>query len=73
MVLNDQLRQLALGGTPVEITDGSQTFYLLSKERYDELERIRTLFAEIEEIEFPPYEADDIVDPNRIVDLNRGE
>lgn len=54
MVLNDQQRQLALGGTPVEINDGRQTFYLLSKERYDELERIRTLFAEIEEIESPP-------------------
>lgn len=39
---------------------------LLSKEQYDELERIRTLFAEIEEIEFSPYEADDISDPNVI-------
>lgn len=64
MVLNDQQRQLALGGTPVEITDGSQTFYFLSKEKYDELDRIRTLFAEIEEIEFSPYEADDIADSN---------
>jgi hypothetical protein len=64
MLLNDQQRQLALGGMPVEIIDGSQTFYLLSKEQYDELDRIRTLFAEIEEIEFSPYEADDIADPN---------
>ena len=64
MVLDDQQRQMALGGSPVEITDGSQTFYLLSKEQYEELERIRTLFAEIEEIEFSPYEADDSADPN---------
>lgn len=62
MVFNDQQRQSALNGVPVEITDGAQTFYLLSKERYDELERIRALFGEIEEIEFSPYEADDIVD-----------
>jgi hypothetical protein len=64
MVLNDQERQLMLGGTPVEVIDGSRTFYLLSKEQYDELARIRTLFGEIEEIEFSPYEADDIVGPN---------
>lgn len=64
MVLSDQQRRLAMDGMPVIISDGAQTFYLLSKEQYDELERIRTLFSEIEEIEFSPYEADDILDPN---------
>ncbi|HVA47826.1 MAG TPA: hypothetical protein VNH11_15770 [Pirellulales bacterium] len=64
MMLNDQQRQSALEGNPVEIADGNQTFYLLSKRQYDELQRIRALFGETEEIEFSPYEADDIVDAN---------
>lgn len=64
MTLNDQQRQLALQGSPVEIADGNQTFYLLSKQKYDELQRVRSLLGEIEEIEFSPYEADDIVDSN---------
>lgn len=64
MTFSDQQRRLAMDGMPVKVIDGSQTFYLLSKEHYDELERLRTLFAEIEEIEFSPYEADDIPDPN---------
>ncbi|HEV3003450.1 MAG TPA: hypothetical protein VGX78_03270 [Pirellulales bacterium] len=64
MTLSDHQRQLALEGKPVEIVDGKQTFYLLSKQQYDELQRIRSLFGEIEEIEFSPYEADDIDDPN---------
>ena len=58
MTLNDQQRQSALDGQPVEISDGNQTFYLLSKGQYDELLRIRSLVGEIEEIEFSPYEAD---------------
>lgn len=64
MTLNDQQRQSALEGRPVEIADGDQTFYLLSKQQYDELQRVRSLIGEIEEIEFSPYEADDIVDAN---------
>jgi hypothetical protein len=59
-MLNDQQRQSALEGKPVEIADGKQIFYLLSKQQYDELQRIRSLFGEIEEIEFSPYEADDV-------------
>lgn len=50
-----------MNGTPVVVFDGGQTFYLLSKDQYDELDRIRMLFAEIVEIEFSPYEADDIL------------
>jgi hypothetical protein len=62
MTFNDQQRQSALQGSPVEIVNGRETFYLLSKHQYDELWRIRSLVGEIEEIEFSPYEADDIVD-----------
>lgn len=64
MTVNDHQRQSALEGNPVEIADGNQIFYLLSKRQYDELQRVRSLFGEIEEIEFSPYEADDIGDPN---------
>lgn len=64
MTVNDQQRQLALGGNPVEIVDGNEIFYLLSKPQYDELQRLRTLLDDIEEIEFSPYEADDIGDAN---------
>lgn len=61
MTLSNDQRQSALEGNPVEIADGNQVFYLLSKQQYDELQRIRSLFSEIEEVEFSPYEVDDIV------------
>lgn len=64
MTLSKQQQQSALAGNPVEIAEGGQVFYLLSKRQYDELQRMRLLLGEIEEIEFSPYEADDIDDSN---------
>lgn len=64
MTVSDQQRQSAIAGNAVEIADGEQVFYLLSKRQYDELQRVRLLLGEIEEIEFSPYVADDLDDPH---------
>lgn len=62
MTLSEQQRQSALEGKPVEIADGNEVFYLLSKQQFDELQQMRSQFNELEEIEFSPYEVDDIVE-----------
>ncbi|HVA47060.1 MAG TPA: DUF1559 domain-containing protein [Pirellulales bacterium] len=41
MMLDDKQRQSALEGKPVEITDRNEVFYHLSKQQFDELQRIR--------------------------------
>ncbi|HUY33034.1 MAG TPA: hypothetical protein VMV69_09650 [Pirellulales bacterium] len=58
--LSEEQRQAVSAGTPVEVRDGSQVFYLISKEEY---ERVRA-FLEAEEIDPSFFEFDDDEDPH---------
>ena len=58
--LNDEQRQAVLAGTPLEIRDGDQVFYLISKAEY---EAARAVF-DANEIEPSFFEFDDEEDPH---------
>jgi hypothetical protein len=58
--LTDEQRSAVLAGTPLEIRDGDQVFYLISKAEYEATRAA----LDAEEIEPSFFEFDDDEDPN---------
>lgn len=58
-MLSTELKQAAIEGKPVELHEGEQVFYVISKEQFELWQQFRST---IEEIDPSFYEADDIVD-----------
>jgi hypothetical protein len=61
--MNDMLtieqQQAAIAGKPVELREGNNIFYVISKEEFELWQQLRST---IEEIDPSFYEADDILD-----------
>lgn len=57
--LSDEQRQAVLAGTPLEIRDGGQVFYLISKAEYEAARAV----LDAEEIEPSFFEFEDDEDP----------
>ena len=58
--LSEEQRQALLAGTPLEIHDGDQVFYLISKEEYEAARAA----LDAEDIDPSFFEFDDDEDPN---------